>query len=393
MIYDRGRGAALADFNEDGLAGPRRGQPRRAGPRVAERRRGIGQRPRRWATGSRSGSARPAATATPSARSSRRGPRRGTARREIVVGGGHIGGQLGWTHVGLGSRGPTADVRVIWPDGDSRALDDRRGRRVRRDRAGRGRADAMGPVSVSRTMTVPRLATVGLPDFGMPGVRPKLPPASLRRAASRRSARARMPRGYDRLVVYADREHSANLAFLTGFDPRFEEAMLVARTDGRPGDPRRQRVLGDGRRRAAARWTPAVPGPQPAEPAARPVAPAARDPRRRGDRARAAGRRHRLEDLREPGHGSSSRRSSWTSCAALVGGERARARTPTDLLIDPADGLRIINDVDQLAVFEHAACRTSDGVRALFTGLRARADASPRRSRCSAGTARRCRAT
>ena len=33
--------------------------------------------------------------------------------------------------------------------------------------------------------------------------------------------------GYDRLVVYADREHSANLAYLTGFDPRFEEAALV----------------------------------------------------------------------------------------------------------------------------------------------------------------------
>ncbi len=29
------------------------------------------------------------------------------------------------------------------------------------------------------------------------------------------------------LVVYADREHFANLAFLTGFDPRFEEAMLI----------------------------------------------------------------------------------------------------------------------------------------------------------------------
>ena len=34
-------------------------------------------------------------------------------------------------------------------------------------------------------------------------------------------------RGYDRIVVYADREHSANLAYLTGFDPRFEEAILV----------------------------------------------------------------------------------------------------------------------------------------------------------------------
>ena len=34
-------------------------------------------------------------------------------------------------------------------------------------------------------------------------------------------------RRYDHLVVWADREHSANLAYLTGFDPRFEEAVLI----------------------------------------------------------------------------------------------------------------------------------------------------------------------
>ncbi len=34
-------------------------------------------------------------------------------------------------------------------------------------------------------------------------------------------------RGHDILVVYADREHSANMAYLTGFEPRFEEAVLV----------------------------------------------------------------------------------------------------------------------------------------------------------------------
>ncbi|MDX2270171.1 MAG: hypothetical protein NW208_18870 [Bryobacter sp.] len=33
--------------------------------------------------------------------------------------------------------------------------------------------------------------------------------------------------GYSHLVVYADREHFANLAWLTGFDPRFEEALLI----------------------------------------------------------------------------------------------------------------------------------------------------------------------
>ena len=37
-------------------------------------------------------------------------------RRELTVGGGHVSGQLGWLHVGLGSSS-RAEVRVRWPDG------------------------------------------------------------------------------------------------------------------------------------------------------------------------------------------------------------------------------------------------------------------------------------
>jgi hypothetical protein len=37
-------------------------------------------------------------------------------RRELTIGGGHAGGQLGWLHVGLGSS-DGAEVRVIWPGG------------------------------------------------------------------------------------------------------------------------------------------------------------------------------------------------------------------------------------------------------------------------------------
>jgi hypothetical protein len=33
--------------------------------------------------------------------------------------------------------------------------------------------------------------------------------------------------GMDALVVYADREHNANLTWVCGYDPRFEEALLV----------------------------------------------------------------------------------------------------------------------------------------------------------------------
>src|SRR3954466_5591958 len=77
------------------------------------------------------------------------------------------------------------------------------------------------------------LATIGLPDIGMPETIPELPAALYPRrlAALRERATAR---GYDRLVIYADREHSANLSWLSGFDPRFEEAVAIV---GSSGDP------------------------------------------------------------------------------------------------------------------------------------------------------------
>ena len=40
--------------------------------------------------------------------------------------------------------------------------------------------------------------------------------------------------GYPPLVVYSDREHFANLAYLTGFDPRFEEALLILSAEPKP---------------------------------------------------------------------------------------------------------------------------------------------------------------
>jgi len=40
-----------------------------------------------------------------------------TTEREVTVGGGHAGGQLGWIHFGLGEA-DGAEVRVQWPDGE-----------------------------------------------------------------------------------------------------------------------------------------------------------------------------------------------------------------------------------------------------------------------------------
>ena len=79
---------------------------------------------------------------------------------------------------------------------------------------------------------MPQLATVTLPNNGRAEILPELPLAVYR--SRLKSTLARMQEmGLDTLAVYGDREHSANLAFLTSFDPRFEEALLLLAADGR----------------------------------------------------------------------------------------------------------------------------------------------------------------
>lgn len=40
--------------------------------------------------------------------------------------------------------------------------------------------------------------------------------------------------GFTHVVIYGDREHFANLRFLSGYDPRFEEGLLIVTLDGKP---------------------------------------------------------------------------------------------------------------------------------------------------------------
>ena len=67
------------------------------------------------------------------------------------------------------------------------------------------------------------LKKIAIPDFGMPVSRPKIPPATY----AERCRRAYATAACDWLVVYGDREHFGNIAFLSGFEPRFEEALLL----------------------------------------------------------------------------------------------------------------------------------------------------------------------
>jgi hypothetical protein len=78
-----------------------------------------------------------------------------------------------------------------------------------------------------------RLIEIEWPDFGR-GERPA-PPSSDELQGRLAALRGAMEReGLSHVVVYGDREHFANLAFLTGFDPRFEEAVLIVSDRDRP---------------------------------------------------------------------------------------------------------------------------------------------------------------
>ncbi|HEY3623435.1 MAG TPA: Xaa-Pro aminopeptidase [Roseiarcus sp.] len=67
------------------------------------------------------------------------------------------------------------------------------------------------------------LRDVVVPDFGIPVDAPRISGATYEARCRDAYARAKC----DWLVVYADREHLANIAFLSGYDPRFEEALLL----------------------------------------------------------------------------------------------------------------------------------------------------------------------
>jgi hypothetical protein len=117
LRFERGRGAALADLNLDGLLdlvqvnyGADTVVWRNAGAGTANTPAPMGHwlmldirqaGPNRDAIGAwvdvRIGDA--------------------TVRHELTIGGGHLGGELGWLHVGMGPAS-SADVRVVWPDGE-----------------------------------------------------------------------------------------------------------------------------------------------------------------------------------------------------------------------------------------------------------------------------------
>ncbi|HEY8383674.1 MAG TPA: aminopeptidase P family N-terminal domain-containing protein [Microvirga sp.] len=218
-----------------------------------------------------------------------------------------------------------------------------------------------------------RLAEIQLPEFGEPTVQPEIPAATYE--ARLEQVRRRMKaEGLDALVVYGDREHTANLTFLTGYDPRFEEALLVVT----PGRIPTLFVGNEG-------WGYAELAAGSFERVLYQSVSLLGQPR---DEVRA------LSDLlTDAGLGAGMRIGSagWKSFSAedvgstpewleipsfiadalrAVAGPGGNVVNANDLFMNPRDGLRAINDVDQLAAFEFAATFSSQALRNVIFGVR-----------------------
>lgn len=218
-----------------------------------------------------------------------------------------------------------------------------------------------------------RLAELSLPEFGEPTVEPVIPPETYASRRAEALARARA-RGLDALVVYGDREHSANVAFLTGYDPRFEETLLILRDGTQPA-----LLVGNEGWGYAELMAPDVERVlfQSFSLLAQPRGQSAPLSRILEERGIGPGSRVGVVGWKYFGEGDGGLDETSLEVPSYIAdmlrrqvGEAGRVINATDIFMAAEDGLRAINDVDQLAAFEYAATFTSQGLRNVLFGLR-----------------------
>lgn len=205
---------------------------------------------------------------------------------------------------------------------------------------------------------------VKIPSFGGPEEIPGIPPAVYKARIVRLRERM-VEAGLDVVAVYADREHSANIAYLTGFDPRFEEALFILTADGQKtlivGNECRG-VLGRLPIRADIRLCQEFSLMGQDRSVSWDLAPLLRPAGlRRGARCGTIGWKTLRQGRIEIPH----------YMALLIEARCGRAPVnANDLLMHPETGLRLFNEPEQIALYEYAAVRTSESVRALLRSLR-----------------------
>ncbi len=209
------------------------------------------------------------------------------------------------------------------------------------------------------------LADLSLSDFGLPTTEPWLTEDIYLRRLEK--LRLMCSGEYSHVFVYGDREHNANIAYLTGFDPRFEEAALVVDING---DEQWIMVGNEGM------------GYLEVSPIKEHLQPVLYQPFSLlgQDRSRSSPLKDVLQDTGMTRNSSvgvagwkyySSQETetpdNWMEVPSylvdtlrVVSGD---VRNATEIFMHQTNGLRATNEVEQLAMYEYAATLTSQAVR------------------------------
>ena len=214
-----------------------------------------------------------------------------------------------------------------------------------------------------------RLAALTLPDFGEATTEPPLE-TPIYRARIERLRKVMAQKELDAIVIYGDREHVANISWATGYDPRFEEALCIIPKNGmlsllagNEGLPYAETAAGEFNR---VLWQPLSLMGQPRDRMRALPEILAEAGLKRGDRIGLAGwKGFETEDgVFDP---------NWFETPHYLV-ETLRSFGPVTnaalLFMHPTDGLRVINEVEQLARFEYAATLSSNAVKRFIAGAR-----------------------
>jgi len=219
------------------------------------------------------------------------------------------------------------------------------------------------------------LDEIELPEFKEPTVEPRVPRETYDERMSRLFERAE-GEDLNALVVYGDREHGANLAYLTGYDPRFEESMLVMDVPARSASL----VMGH----EGLGYFPVSPVRERLRPVLYPsfslmgqdrgsTRPLSEILLEAGvsevDRVGVIGWKYFTEEETDsPAHWLEVPSFLADAIRGIAGYDNVV--NANSLTMHPTEGLRAVNDVDQLAWHEYASSHTSQAVRNVVFGLR-----------------------
>ena len=226
-------------------------------------------------------------------------------------------------------------------------------------------------------MNTPRrrieLADVSLPDFGLPEHYPVLSAEHYRQRSERLFERMRA-NDFDSFIVYADREHFANFAYFTGFEPRFEEALLILIEGKKPvvvtGPENQSYALSSPIDLSLVNYPPF--GLLGQDRSSSPIL--AEVFRTCGV---SSGSTIGIAGWKYFNSSESPEPENWIEAPAFIVdtvrnviGPGGRAVNATRLLMDSSHGLRAINEVEQLAQFEYSACHVSEAVKRVLTNVK-----------------------